>query len=230
MAKKGRRKLITTLILGGVLLYIVFAWFLPNFIGGLSFLNRFKSMPEQETPVSEKATLAPPVLNIPYEATNTATINIKGYSIPKTKIEIYIDDRLKSTTQTKNDGSFIAENVSLDLGNNNISGKTIDEQDSKSLSSKVIKIYYNNEQPVLNIDQPQDNQTISGDRKISVTGSVEPKENISVTINGSQVIVGNDGHFSQIINLNDGDNNITIIATSITGSSSQTTRKVIFQP
>lgn len=230
MEKKRKKKLLTSLILGGILLYVIFAWFLPNFIGGLSVLNKFKPTPEQEAPISDKSTLAPPVLNIPYEATSTATINIKGYSLPKATVEIYVDDSLKVTTQAKDDGSFVAEGVDLGLGSNNIFGKTIDEKGNKSLSSKPIKIIYDNEKPKLSITQPQDNQTINGDKKVTFEGSVEPKDNISVTINGALTVVGSDGRFSKTVELNDGENDITVTATTQTGNFTQISRKVIYQP
>lgn len=227
--QKRRKNFLIILLLGGIFLYLLFAWFLPTLIGGLSIFNKFKPVQKPQTPVSENATLAPPVLNIPYEATNSSSIDIKGYSLPNTKVEIYIDDELKSTTETNNDGSFVAASVDLGLGTNNISGKTIDEKGNKSLASKNIQIQYINEKPKLEINQPEDNQVVK-DKKLQVSGTVEGSGSVSIHINGSLSIVGSDGKFSQTIDLNEGDNNITIIATDSAGNSTQISRKVTFQP
>ena len=72
---------------------------------------------------SKNPAIAPPVLNIPFEATNTSSIHIKGYSVPNAKVEIYVDEELSQEAETTEDGSFLADQVTLTLGTNNIAGK-----------------------------------------------------------------------------------------------------------
>lgn len=229
-SRKSKNKFIITLILSVVLLYASVTWILPTLIGGLSFVNKFKPTPTKETPISENATLAPPVLNIPYEATNSASIRIKGYTLPGASVEIYLDDELKTTTKASGDGSFMTDLVELNIGTNNISGKTIDEKNNKSLLSKPIKIIYDNEKPKLELTSPQDNQTLSGDKKVTVLGSTDPDNDISITINGTRAIVNSEGNFSQTIDINDGENNIVVISLDPAGNTTQTSRKVIYSP
>lgn len=227
---KARNRLIATVLIVFFLAYAFLAWILPTVIGGLSVLNRFKSASAPQKPVSESATLAPPVLNIPYEATNTAVITVKGYSLPKTSVEIYVDNDLKNTITANDDGSFTADDIPLTLGSNNISGKTVDDKGSKSFSSKPIQITYSNEKPKLDLNQPQDNQTITGgDKKVTVSGATDQTEGLTVTINGLRVIVGSDGNFSQTIDISDGDNTITVIAADTAGNFTQVTRKVTYK-
>lgn len=236
---KARNKLIVTLIGVAIFGYVSFAWILPAFVGGMAVLTQSKdNKGPLPTPVAESAIVAPPVLNIPYEATNTATIKINGYSTPNTSVEIYIDNDLKTTVSTSSDGSFTTDDIPLNIGNNNISGKTIDDKGKKSLSSKPILITYLNEKPKLQIDQPQDNTTVNGsdeqsssaNKKVTVSGKVDPVEGVTVTINGVQPIVGSDGSFSQTADINQGDNTITITATDMAGNTTQVTRKVTYNP
>ncbi|MDO8498848.1 MAG: hypothetical protein Q7S44_03615 [bacterium] len=228
--KRAKKKLYVVILLVSFLTYFLFTWFLPNFIGGLTFLNRFKSSPVPQQSVSDNATLAPPVLNIPFEATNSATIKVHGYAVPKSKVEIYIDDNLQNTTTASDDGSFTSDEIFLNLGTNNIFGKTVDDQGNKSLSSPAIHITYESEKPQLDLKEPQDNQTINGgDKKVTVSGSVDASKEITVTINSNRVIVNSGGSFSQTVNLNDGDNDIVVIATDAAGNSTQITRKVVYQ-
>lgn len=229
--RKSRKNFFLTLIICGVLLYILFVWFIPTFIGGLSFLNRFKNSGTVTKSVSENALLAPPVLNIPYEATNSATISIRGYTMANTSVEIYLNDELKSTIKSTSDGSFVSDPVTLDLGKNSISGKTIDTSGNKSYGSKPIIITFSNEKPILELNNPQDNLIIKGgDKMVTVNGKTNSDEEITITINGNRAIVDSEGNFSKTIDLNDGDNNIIVTATDATGNSTQTTRKVTYTP
>lgn len=227
--KHTRNRLVFTVVLSAVLIYLLLFWIIPNLIGGLSLLNRFKGTPPAQN-VVEDSKLAPPVLNIPYEATNTAQINIKGYAQSGTVVEIYLDDNLQTRVQTKEDGSFLAEGITLFLGTNSISGKTLDQEDHQSLSSKPIRIVYDNERPRLELESPADNLEVKGERKLQVKGSTTPGEEITVTISGSRTIVNDDGTFTLTINLSDGENLILVVATDKAGNSRELSAKVTFQP
>lgn len=225
-ARKDRKKLIFSLIGAVILLYLLFIVILPTLIGGLSFFNKFKPKITSQTQASvTDTTLAPPVLDIPYEATNTAQIKVSGYALPDVKIEIYLDDNLVTTTKTSSDGSFTTDDIHLALGSNSITGKTVDSHNNKSLSSKNIQIIYNNQNPKLTVDQPQDDSSVS-DTKVIVSGSVDQSDPASVEVNGLRLILTSDGRFSQSVNLNPGDNELTITATDNAGNTTTMMRKV----
>lgn len=229
--RKSNKNFLLTLVICGFLIFILFAWFIPTFIGSLSFLNRYKQPVKTTNSVSESASLAPPVLNIPYEATNTASIVIHGYTTPETSIEIYLNDQLASTTKSTSEGSFASDPVSLDLGKNSISGKTIDLSGNKSYGSKPIIISYSNEKPKLEIRNPQDNSEIKGgDKKVTINGKTNDDQEITVLINGNRTIVSSDGNFTQIVDINEGDNNISVTATDKAGNATEVKRKVTYQP
>lgn len=227
--RKAKKNIIWTVILIIFLLYALISWILPNLIGGLSLVNKLKQpTPTVEPIVSEAGTLAPPVLNIPYEATNTATIKIKGYASAETKVDIYVDDEIKSSTTTDQNGSFLAENIDLSLGTNTIYGKTSNDKAS-SLSSKPIKVIFTNEKPKLNLTSPSDGQLVKGgDKKVTVSGSTNPADEI--TANGTKLIVNSDGNFSQAIAINEGDNQITVISRDSAGNQNLISVKVTYQP
>lgn len=230
LARKSRRNFIITLAFITILAYFSLTWLLPNFIGGIGFVKNVIKPPQNTTfQSSENATLAPPVLNIPFEATNSAEINIKGFGTPNSKVKLYIDDESKQTTDVSNDGSFVFKNVVLSLGTNNIYGKTLDDASKESLASKTIKLLYNNEKPTLNINEPEDNKTIQGgDKKIRVSGKTDP--GVNVFINGTQVILDKDGNFGIDQPLNEGDNTISIKAVDITGNTTEVQRSVKYTP
>lgn len=227
--RKLKRNLIITLLVTAILIYFLIVWFVPTLVGGLSFLNRFKDQPANTKSISEMNILAPPVFNIPYEATNTSAVSLKGYSTPLIKVEIYLDDELVTTVDIKEDGSFSSEEITLNLGNNNIYGKAVNDKDEKSLPSKTFRLLYDNEKPKLELSQPLDNQEIKGgERKINVSGSTEP--DAIVEINSIRVIVTSEGKFSGTLELNDGDNIIVVKSSDKAGNSSEVSRRIVYQP
>lgn len=227
--RKAKKNIIWTVILIIFLLYALITWILPNLIGGLSLVNKLKSAPPSIVPIiNEDATLAPPVLNIPYEATNTGTIKIKGYASAQTQVDIYVDDQLKSTTTTDENGNFLAENIDLSLGTNTIYGKTSNDK-ANSLSSKPIRIIFTNEKPKLTLTSPSDGQLIKGgDKKVTVSGSTDSLD--EVTANGLKIIVNSDGNFSQTFAINEGDNQISVVSRDSAGNQNQISLKVTYQP
>ncbi|KKQ80137.1 MAG: Bacillopeptidase-like protein [Candidatus Daviesbacteria bacterium GW2011_GWA1_38_7] len=230
LERKSRKRFIFTLLILGILFYSFLTWLLPTMIGGLSFLDQFKPEPEVQAPISEGITLAPPVLSIPFEATNSAAIKIKGYASPKLSVKIYVDNDLKDIVNTSDDGNFQSNEITLNTGTNSIHGQTSDNTGHTSLPSKTIFLAYLNKKPQLDITSPEDNQTITGDKKVTVSGKVTPKDGVSVTINGTLVILKDDGSFTQTIEINDGDNNLNITAKDAAGNITEATRGVTYQP
>lgn len=228
LVKKTRRNILTTIIICTIILYVTIAWILPNLIGALGIITGFfKPSGKATQSALGNTNLAPPVLNIPYEATNSAQIDISGYSTSGSKVEIYIDDELKTTATVSEDGTFTARNIDLNLGTNNIYGKTLDLEEKSSLSSKTIKLIYDADKPSLDISEPTDGATTK-DRKIKVSGNTEP--GVQITINGNQIIINSDGNFSNELSLNDGENTLSIKATDNASNFTEVTRKVTYQP
>lgn len=225
---KARNRIILAIIAVIFLGYFFLTWGLPALIGGLTYVTHFNSKPVVKDVSEEDIAIPPPVLNIPYEATNTATIAINGYTTPDTKVEIYLDDELKTTVDVKSDGSFQTSELALAIGTNNIYGKTI-IGDKKSLDSKNIKLYFDSEKPKLDLSAPTDNQEIKGgDKKVRVAGSTDPQN--SVAVNGSTIIVNGAGEFASDVSINEGDNTVTVTVTNRFGNTSSTERKVKYSP
>ncbi len=226
---KSKRRFLATIIIIIFLFYVTFTWILPFLIGGLGFIKNFTNPSHKVVTPLDQTTLAPPVLNIPYEATNTAQIDIAGYGSPGAKVELFLDDDKKQTVDVEGDGIFKFSDVSLSLGTNNIYGKSVDEKNQESLPSKTLIIIFDNEKPTLNISEPEDNKEINGgDRKVKISGKTEV--GASVYINGNQVIVDKDGTFTTTQDLNEGDNNFEIKSIDVANNSNEVSRKVVFHP
>lgn len=227
--RKGKRNFVVTIIIIIVILYATLNWVLPFVVGGLASVGGFFRKPvKAEIPVSENSLLAPPVFNLPYEATNTAQIDISGYGTASSKVQFYLDDNLEQTVDVSDDGSFTIQNVNLSLGTNNIYGKSVDSNDKTSLSSKTIQLIYDNSKPALNVTSPSDGQTVQGDKKLTISGKTDPTAQIYV--NDNRVIVNDDGSFQTQQDLNEGDNTFTIKAQDKASNTTLVVRKVTFHP
>ncbi len=226
--RKNSRNFLATLIIIGLVLYVSLSWVLPNLINILGIGNKyFKSTPKTESS-PDKSSLAPPVLFIPYEATNTAKIDINGFAQPQSKVMIYLDNELKTEVEVTGDGNFTARNIELNFGSNNIFGKSIDDKNQESLPSKEIRLVFDNEKPILEITEPEDNKEIKDNRKIKISGKTEV--GAQVFVNNSQVIIDSEGKFQTELSLNDGENIFVIKAQDKASNYVEITRKVIFKP
>lgn len=227
--RKSRRNLIITSLLIIFLLYATINWILPGFVNILGTINNIIKQPSKINKTDQlNSTLAPPVLTIPYEATNSPDIDIGGYSNPNSKVKIFVDEKEVKTADVLDDGSFLAKEIALSPGTNNIFSKSVDEENRESLPSKTYQIIMDLEKPPLSISEPEDNKTISGDRKLKISGKTEP--NAQIFINDSQIIVGKDGNFSKEVELSDGDNIFNIKSIDHASNFEEVSRKVIFQP
>lgn len=228
--KKAKKNILISIVIVVVLGFILLNWGIPFLIGSLTAFNKLKPADKsavQETIPSEA--VAPPVLNIPFEATNSATITFTGYAAKNSQVEIYVNDELKATVPTSEDGSFTADNISLTDGQNYIYGRSINPENQKSLASKTIRILFSSQKPKLEVSEPSDGIEIKGgDKKVNVSGITDPNNLISV--NDQTAIVNADGSFSLGININEGDNTISILATSPIGNITKVERKVRYTP
>lgn len=229
ISKNAKKKLIYTILFVIFLAYASLNWVLPNLIDGLGTIKDSINPSEKKIErISDQEVLAPPILNIPYEATNTAVINIRGYAQPETTVKIYSDDSLKQEVGTGSDGSFIALEIDLVIGTNNINAKAFKDE-KESLLSKTFRIIYDRDRPTLSIYEPQDGKEIQGgDKKVKVVGKTDGDAQIYV--NGSRLVLESGGTFSTEININEGENTITIKAQDSASNTTEMTRKVIFTP
>lgn len=228
LAHQTKRRLLLTIIISLLLLYTTINWILPTIINSVGFLRGIFGKSEKTPAILEDSTLAPPVLTIPYEATNTGKIDIQGFATPRSKVKIFVDEDLKAEVEVESGGNFAAKNIELNLGTNSIYGKTVDEKSKESLLSKTIKLIYDNEKPSLEVSQPEDGKTYQGERRIKVLGKTEKEA--QVFVNESQVIVNAEGNFSTEYSLNNGENIITIKAKDQASNITESLRRVTFTP
>lgn len=182
--------------------------------------NKESSLPEH---TDSNSYVAPPMINPLFSATNSAKMTVSGYSLGNYSVKLYINGRLAGKQSVSDDKSFVFKNVDLHEGNNDIKAKAITPDGKESDYSKIITVLFENKAPSLSVDFPSDNQTFSNsDNPIKVAGKTD--SGVKITVNDFWAIVDDDGKFSYILHLNNGDNHLKIVATDDAGN--QTTKEL----
>lgn len=167
--------------------------------------------------------LTPPTLNPIQSATNSAKIIITGKSSKDTTVELFVNNDLEDETETDEDGNF-AFTPSLKPGINQIKARAKFE-DKKSDFSTTFNVNYTNSAPLLEVTSPSDGQTYKKDQN---TASVQGKtdQGVNITVNGFWAVIDEVNNFSYTLPLQNGDNEIRIVAIDQAGNRSEKTIRV----
>lgn len=122
--------------------------------------------------------------------------------------------------------TYVAKN--LPDGSNTIEFTVTDNDGNVSDTAKTTFII-STAAPTLDVTTPTDN-LLTNSAKLTVSGTAAPgSENVTlatVTVNGTEVTVGEGGAFSTEVTLTEGTNTITVVATDSLGKATTVTRTV----
>jgi len=152
---------------------------------------------------------SPPRLRDVPRYVNENSLEINGSTEPGAKVYVVIngkDEKLIASTS----GTFNTT-VQLPLKENEIFAFSEDEAGNKSTDSQTYIVTVDNEKPTLEIIKPKDGDIKFGQENyVEVEGQTEDAAHI--TINGRVAILNNEGKFNMRIGLNEGKNDIEIVA------------------
>jgi bacillopeptidase F len=168
--------------------------------------------------------IAPPTLNPITIATNSAQITISGLAQKNQNVNLYLNNQMIDTTTSDSNGKFSFSSVTLQKGQNTITARAANNDNKESIDSNELNVSYSKSAPSLTITQPQDGQTFT--KNTSPTLSIEGKTDQSdqVTVNGAWAIVDDQGNYNYLYTLQNGDNDIKVVATDAEGN--QTTKEI----
>ncbi|HUD44039.1 MAG TPA: hypothetical protein VMR41_00690 [Patescibacteria group bacterium] len=216
----------------GSLLVIIFLIFY-----GVPLLSKFALMLSNSKASTTNATtgnspsfIAAPVLNDTFTATNSATVSISGSAIKNQDIKLYVNGTFAGDKQVDDNGTFTFDNVVLTAGNNDIKAQATTNNNVTSDYSNDLQISYSNKGPTLTVNTPSDNQTFSGgnSKTLQIQGTTDAE--CKVTVNNFWAIVDGQGNFTYSMQLQNGDNNLTIVSTDPAGNITTVQRKVTYNP
>lgn len=206
-----------------VVLYVLFTYGIP-FLANMSILLS-GSKASEDAPKKQISFISSPTLDIPYSATNSATITIKGTAPKDHQVKLLVNDSVVDTVQVDDDSSFEFEDVELEEGENRIQAQAINKEKEESDLSSEVLVFYGHKQPSLSIESPSNGQNYPKEEPRSrVAGKTDP--GTKVTVNGYWAIVDPSGNFSYVLPLSGGENTIKIIAEDQAGNKKEEERKV----
>lgn len=224
--EKQTQKNLTLSILGIIfVLFLLLKFGIPFLANFALFLSNSKN-PTISISENTKFITAPQLNPLP-EATNSAQFKISGIAQASATIDLYLNDNIIDKSQADKSGKFSFD-TTLIKGNNKIYTKArIDKNISDS--SQIYNIIFKNTLPTLNINSPSDGQQFSKDQNfINVSGSTDI--DTKITVNGLWAITDQNNNFSYQLPLQNGDNEIKVVAVDLAGNKTEKSIKVKYSP
>lgn len=170
-----------------------------------------------------------PVISALPDATNSARIQIEGYTEAGAFIELLLNDKVDKMSKANESGLFVFDALLIsgqnriqlrakdETGNESVSGVTLVEMDSKPVELIVIS--------------PSDGSEYFGkaSQVIDIKGEVN-KSGSQVLINNSFVQVDKNGAFIHRFLLSGGENTITVTTSDNAGNSDNVTLRINYTP
>lgn len=152
--------------------------------------------------------------------------------VDKDTIKLYIDNtKVSGTINASLSGNVYTcsyiPTTALSDGSHTLRFECYDNDGNKGETSITIAI--DTVPPVLNVSSPTDNLKTNV-ATVTVSGTTNDISSSPVTlkVNGQNVTVNANGAFSTTVNLTNGENTITVVATDGAGKSTTVTRKVYY--
>lgn len=229
LEKESKRTLFLTTIgiIGIIILVVVYG--VPLLVNMSVFIDNFRGKQEVSNTNGSPSFVDVPTIDTEYSATFSAQITVKGTSLPKYSVKLFVNNKLTDIIQTKDDGTFVFDGVALSEGKNAITAKAVNEKDKESNYSEELTVIHRAKPPALEVYSPQSGQTFHGaDSPIKVTGKTDAYAKI--TVNDFWAIVDESGNFNYTLPLQNGENTIKITASDEAGNKTENEVKVTYAP
>src|SRR5699024_7320512 len=149
--------------------------------------------------------------------TNEAKTSIEGTATPETDVKLVNNDEEIDVVTVNEDGAF-THDLTLDEGENVLKATTLlDGEETKT--SDAVTVLLDTVAPDVTIDQPADGEKTNRET-VTVEGKASDEHLEDVHINGQETSVDDDGMFSQRILLDNGTNEIEVVARDQAGNES----------
>ena len=189
----------------------LYFWGVPTFIKLAVWYGDWREG-ENAVVTEDSVPPAPPRLSIPFNATNSAILDVTGFAEPSSEVEVFLNQASVRKVTTDANGGFLVSGLELQKGDNLISAITKDQAQNKSAESRKEQVLFDNQPPKLDVEKPESGQQFFGSsqKQIELKGSTDTEA--QVRINDRLVIVDQSGVFITNLDLQDGENTIKVVA------------------
>ena len=209
-----------------VFLFVGVAVFgLPLLVRFSVFLGNTKNKNDEETRIQVLPPMAPRLI-LPFEATNSARISVKGLAESGVVVELLKNDVSVEKLEVSEEGEFSFDRVDLSEGENEFSAIAVTENGGSSDLSEILIVTFDNEAPHLTMENPgEDELTVDYD-DFDIVGKAEPR--VSVLVNGRVAIVDDDGGFKIKMQLQAGENEFEVVVRDMAGNETRKKVKITY--
>ena len=213
--KTNFRKALLFILLSIGAIIVIFFFGLPITARFVSFVS---DIGKTSKPIEKEDTTppAPPKINNLPEVTNKNNLEISGFSESGSIVIFTINESIQEVVAS-NDGSFTTT-LPLKKGENILTINAKDPSGNESVRSENISVFYDDEPQILNINSPEDKKEFFGPKQKQITVSGSTKKESSFTINDRPIKLNDDGTFSTVYSLVEGDNSLNIKSTDKAGN------------
>ena len=226
LTKRSEKKTKNTIflsLLGIVVILFLFFKFGVGILVNFSLFLSGKNQDSQAGTFSKINYVSAPVLNPLPTATNSAHIVISGNAASDTIIHLYINGSDTDEVKTDKKGIFTFSEE-LKGGNNEIKAKAQYKEKQSDFSDSQ-NVLIKNTPPMLDLSYPADGDSFKKDQNtVKVSGKTDA--GASVTVNGFWAVIDENNNFSYNLTLQNGDNQIKVIALDSAGNRSEKSIKV----
>lgn len=226
--RKTQRTMILSIIGILVILFLLFKFGIDALVNFSVFISGSKNQATTQDS-NQLSYVTVPTLNPLSQATNSAHIIITGQSTKNYSIILYVNNNNVDQVNADKNGGFVFKE-DLTSGDNQIKVKA-KFNNKQSDFSDSINVVYKNSAPTLDISAPSDGQSfnknlVNTNNTINVAGKTD--QGASVTVNGFWAVVNDSGNFSYTLPLQNGDNQLKIVAVDQAGNKVEKDLKVNF--
>lgn len=167
-----------------------------------------------------------PILAAPVTATFSATLSLSGFTTKNSEVIFLKNGQQDQTAMADDGGNFTAE-MSLEKGENLVTAYA-KKGDQESGVSEQYTILFDDEKPLIELEEPKENQSIQGKKSqmVAVKGKTEPSSRL--TLNDRLIFVTADGTFSTSHRLENGENVLNFRSVDAAGNTTEKQIKVSF--
>lgn len=205
---------------------------------GLTVLSHISTREDIFTQRDRVAPPPPTLTGIP-QATHSAQLNIRGFAEPGSTVRLFLNSNEEDSQLISSEGQFNFESITLELGENEIYATTQDTTGNESRPSATYKVIIDQKPPKLEVTEPENNAIIKEeeDQQTFVFVKGKAEEGATVTVNGHQAIVREEGNFEYRLFLTEeglpagrqGENVIKIVARDPAGNKTTVEKTVIYK-
>lgn len=226
-SKKATRQAVIYIVISVLIVIAMITWGVPlaaRLAGSLIRTDNGTSGIEELKPT-------PPVFSDIPESTNSAKVNISGFSQPGVEISLFVNGAEYKKILSDDAGVFKFGGVPVKDGDNTLYAFATTSRGTESEQSRQYTLTVDTTKPDVTLSSPTDGQVFHGEReRIAEFAGTVSEEGAKVYVGDRMPIVQTDGSFRLAYQMTEGDQEVIIKVIDNAGNENEKTLKIRWEP